>query len=499
MVRGLWAAMSERDLNSLTIERLLQLEDDPALLQPVCKVTGIPFWVLLRTPFFRTILYDTLYDKAPSNSYHAIPYFRAVLVLAKSLWYNWKHRHIRECDVLIISSGMGCILKNGRWFNRLGDHFAMQRADRTTLIEEPFAWRWPFPRINDRTLLGLPTAVIGQLVGRLGARKHRATAVSLVESSARRAQKLLGWKLSEKDREELISHLSRKIASLPWLYRHWTRFLQQAKPSVILKEEGCYGPSAALICAARKLGIATAEYQHGAVSGGHDAYNVAAALIDSPDYRATLPNYFLGYGRWWNNEINIPVKTLPVGNPHRSEILEKMGPRNSDGVCQILILGDGVDEDSLFAWSEQLARELGEGFRVVFRPHPSNLANFLSKRRDRTLELLVVDDTPDLYGSLVKVDVVVSELSTGLFEAIGIVQRIFMWTTPKSDFAFPNTPFEKFSSLDDLVNRLKAPPAQVPEMLASEQFWEPFWRTNYANFLNLVGVKPMRSSDDKDS
>jgi hypothetical protein len=491
--------MTERRQVPLTIERLLQLEDAPAILQPTCRVTGIPFWVLLRTPFFRTVLYDTLYDQTPPPSYAAIPHFTAVRILARSLWHNRRRKNLRKCDILIIATGMGAIQKDGQWFNRLSDHFAAQRPDCTTVIEESFAWRWPFPRTNDRTLLGLPNTLAAQLVGRLYARRHRAAAEALVELVADRAYTLLGWPLAVKDRRSLVRHLSRKIASLPWLYRYWTHFLMQAKPRVILKEEGCYGPSAALICAARNLGITTAEYQHGAVSRGHDVYNVATELLASPAYRATLPDFFLGYGRWWADEINIPVTTLPIGNPHRSEILSTMEPRRQDDTCRVLILGDGVDEELHFSWCEQLSDALGNGFKVLFRPHPSNLANFLSIERAELRQGLAIDDAPDLYSSLGQVDVVASELSTGLFEAIGIVRRIFMWTSPKSEFSFPVSPFEKFSGLDDLVNKLKAPLEQVPKAAASEQFWEPFWRTNYTNFLDNVGVDPMRGKNDKDN
>lgn len=491
-----YTVMSSGNQEPLSIERLLCLEDDPAILQPVCETTGIPYWLLLRTPIFRAILYDTLYDRVPTHPHHIIPRFKAVWILAKSLWHNWTHRKVRECDILIVSTGMAAIKKNDQWFNRLGDHFAMQYPDRTTVIEEAFAWRWPFPRTNDRTLLGLPIAIGAQLVGRLGARKYRASAEALLELVARRANALLGWTLPEKDKRELVNHLSRKMASLPWLYHQWTHFLIQARPSIILKEEGCYGPSAALICAARKLGITTAEYQHGAVSRGHDAYNVAAALIASSDYRASVPDYFLGYGRWWNDEINVPVQKLPVGNPHRTEILATMEPRQPDGTCYVLVLGDGVDEDLHFSWCEQLEDALGDGFQVIFRPHPSNLLNFLSNKRTKLPKRLTIDDTPDLYGSLRNADVVVSELSTGLFEAIGIARRIFMWTTPKSEFSFPVSPFEKFSGLDDLVIQLKAPQDRVPEAIDSEQFWESHWRKNYANFLNYVGVDSMRSKND---
>ena len=72
-----------------------------------------------------------------------------------------------------------------------------------------------------------------------------------------------------------------------------------------------------MIVAAKEMGIRTAEYQHGAVSRGHDAYNVAPGQGSSPEYQKVLPEFFLGYGRWWNEQINVPVTKVAVGNPHR--------------------------------------------------------------------------------------------------------------------------------------------------------------------------------------
>ena len=79
---------------------------------------------------------------------------------------------------------------------------------------------------------------------------------------------------------------------------------------LLIKEEACYGgaDNACAILAARNLGMVSAEYQHGAVSSGHNAYNFAPAISSAKSYRKTLPDYFLAYGSWWAAQINAPVK-----------------------------------------------------------------------------------------------------------------------------------------------------------------------------------------------
>ena len=471
---------------SVSLEVLLNIENDPTILEPVCGKTGIPLWVLLRTPFIRAFLYDTLYGQAPSAPFAKIPPIIAARTTAKSLVRNWRKRDNIECDILIVATGMGVMMTDGKWFNRLSDQLALQYPDNTTVIEDVFAWRWPFPRDNDRVLLGLPAAVGATVIGRASFGKYLNQANALVTYVTQRAQDILGWVPSDNSHQMLVKHLAYKIASLPWLFRHWTHVLQKSGAKLLLKEEGCYGPSAVAISAARKLGIITAEYQHGAVSRGHDAYNVAPVLQASEAYRATLPDYFLGYGQWWIDQINIPVRGISLGNPHRSEILARSTARLSKPRPTILILGDGVDDGMYLAWSKRLAEKLTDEFTIVFRPHPSSLANGVIDILQAKSTTLKIDCGPDLYTSLIQTDVVVSELSTGLFEAIGLVKRIFMWATAKSAFSFPESPFEHFSDIDELVRRLRLPEAEIPLPIEGEIFWAPDWRSNYRRFLDDV-------------
>ena len=67
-------------------------------------------------------------------------------------------------------------------------------------------------------------------------------------------------------------------------------------------------------------------------------------------------------------------------------------------------------------------------YKVVFRPHP------LERSRVFALPAGVAQgfkstDEPDIYPSLARAEVVVAEVSTGLFEAVGLTRRIFVWNT----------------------------------------------------------------------
>ena len=97
---------------------------------------------------------------------------------------------------------------------------------------------------------------------------------------------------------------------------------------------------------------------------------------------------------------------------------------------------------------------------------------------------LYIDSNPDLYYSLRTAHTVVSEVSTGLFEAVGIVDRIFIWDTQKSRFGYPMHPFEKFDSVETLIEKLTDKAYGIHnESLKSEDIWSENWKSNYENFL----------------
>lgn len=265
--------------------------------------------------------------------------------------------------------------------------------------------------------------------------------------------------------------------------------LERVQPKVLIKEEACYGSAAVLMRAARSLGIVTAEYQHGAVSAGHDAYNLAPTLRNSIEYQKTLPDYFLGYGQWWNDQINMPITKVVIGNPHRSEQLQRYAADPQQERSDILVLGDGIETNLYLGLARQLAEQLGGKFTVVFRPHPMERVKVLAEYTSGATAGVRIDQNGDIYQSFLTAYAVVSELSTGLFEAVGLASRIFIWNTPKARFGFPSHPFSVFEDASDLARQLFESNGKEFSPEQSQEIWAPNWRENYQQFLAGIGVK----------
>src|SRR5262249_11540305 len=144
----------------------------------------------------------------------------------------------------------------------------------------------------------------------------------LVDIAAVRGRDHLGWVLSDDRRVALVAVAAKRLAAYPIRARFARRLLRAVRPRIVVAEEGCYGHMAVFNATARDRGIRVAEFQHGLVTRGHDAYNVGSSLAASGAYRMTQPNTFLSYGEWWNGQFNAPVEQkVVVGNPHRTETL----------------------------------------------------------------------------------------------------------------------------------------------------------------------------------
>jgi hypothetical protein len=335
-------------------------------------------------------------------------------------------------------------------------------------------------------LFDAPTLGISSLYGKFFVKKkHREAAEALVEFVARRAQNLLNWPLSEKRREFVTTRLAGHIASLPVRKRLYSRLFQRTGARILIRQVACYGGDSSLMnVIARDRGIITAEYQHGSISAGHDAYNFAEALCVSEEYKKTLPQYFLGYGKWWTDQINAPVVKLDIGNPDRTESLKNSVNPDREKK-DLIVLGDGIETEKYLSVCSSLAKGLGAKYRIVFRPHPLERSRVLREYGWKVGDV-VIEWEKEICEVFEAADTVVSEVSTGLFEAIGLVNRIFLWDTPRARFGYPTHPFPVFSDAEDLVSKIQDGESGRIDSSTVEEFWAPNWKQNYLAFLQSV-------------
>jgi hypothetical protein len=335
-----------------------------------------------------------------------------------------------------------------------------------------------------------PRNVINKLYSKLAIKNsHRNLAHRTVIRAAKNALAKFGYEFANDRVLSLSNSLAGHLAELPYASEIYANWFSKHGFKLLLKEDACYGGGGiSMIHAARLCGMVVAEYQHGAISKGHDGYNIAEALATSHSFKAVLPDYLLTYGAWWSNQTNMPVQKIAIGNPHLTETLGSLGAvsQNRD---QVLILGDGIETNMYLNLASQVFDMVRvQGMQVVFRPHPFEREKVNSLVLPNGIRL---DSHADIYTSLKESKVVISELSTGLFEAVGVVDKVLLWETDKSRFAFPEIPFMSFSAMDELESLLceKNSVENGISTVSTIELWEPNWKQNYLHFVEGVVAK----------
>ena len=485
-------------MNTVTLAQLLKIEDTEALLDFRCPTSGYLLWPLARIQFLRFIMSDLFYERPLIDTGPRTTPRHALATLGRAVAHNAVRSRRMHGDVMLMGTGLGLYMRNGQWYNRLADPFVDAMAGNTVAVEDFLDWRWPMPRHQPQVLFHAPMQACAAIYGRfVTSSAHTELATRLVNLVRQRAHQLIGWDLDDARAAFLIHSIARHTAAIPLRRSAYRRMFRRAGTRLLLKEEGCYGPSSIAIQVARELGILTAEYQHGSVSAGNEAYNLAPTLASSQEYVRTLPDYFLGYGQWWNDQISVPIGKVVIGNPHRAVQTAALTAPALDAGNAVLILGDGIETDRYLGFASDLAVELKHRGRtelqVKFRPHPLERSQVEQRFATNPVLGVKLDIEADIYRSLNGTHAVMSEVSTGLFEAIGLAQHVFLWDTPKARFCYPSYPFSAVTSPAELAAALASDPARGSHIEAPE-IWATDWYGRYMNFVRSVGVSVERSS-----
>jgi hypothetical protein len=476
-------------MNSLALGQslsiLLQIEDDNELIGVTCPATGLLVWPLIRVPVLRTIMSDWLFKSAPLSSLGSnVNFINLTKNAAISSIHNFGYKANPQRNILIQSTGLGNYYRDGLIHDRLVGYFTQALPDQIVVYQDKpknsFQDKYSFNPILHKS----PRNFINKLYSKLAIKNiHRNLARRVVERAAENASVKFGYEFASDRVQSLSNLLASNLAVLPYSSETYANWFSKQGFRLLLKEDACYGGTAiSIIHAARLCGMVVAEYQHGAISKGHDGYNVAEALATSHSFKAVLPDYLLTYGNWWSNQTNMPVQKIAIGNPHLTETLRSLRPV-SHMRSQVLILGDGIETKMYLDLARKIVKLVKEqAMAVVFRPHPFERDQVKSSILPDGVRL---DSHADIYSSLKESSVVISELSTGLFEAVGLVDKVLLWETDKSRFAFPEIPFKSFSTMDELESILNDKDSfhKDSHTVPATELWEPNWKQNYLRFV----------------
>ncbi|MCQ1539628.1 hypothetical protein FTO68_11680 [Methanocalculus taiwanensis] len=230
----------------------------------------------------------------------------------------------------------------------------------------------------------------------------------------------------------------------------------------------------------RDNGIITIEIQHGFIGPNHYAYNYPTGHAKSIA-KKYLPDYFLTYGKYWNEQIQTPSTAVTVGNPSLNAARDYYQSHISVQPKNILVVSQGYITHMMVKIAKYLS-EIFPHYTVIFKLHPGELPFTERYEELKKYPNIQIKSYENIYELIASSEIIVGYTSTTLFEALSFKdKRIFII----GNNSIPESLGYHFSSFEELRDAILDESYGYPAVNPS-YFWEIDWERKISAFLNQI-------------
>ncbi len=459
------------------LNRLIQIESHSELFDFKFNFKDFHFWPLVREKVLRKAMNDHFgfldpweCIRLPKRSY------------LKFFYLSWKYSALRmpKVKLLIFGSDVTNIKVGNAYFNRVSDHFADVFKTDTIQLERACLNSYKRPRYYKQVYSWDSIALTSLAFNKIC--RHSKRIVPEVQKFVDYVKENLGYTFQDDYYEKLKLTLSRYEYRLPIIYRAYSTFFKKKRPQLIILEQGCYGiDSAIIIKAAKDLGIRVAEMQHGYIGMDHPAYVFSENI--HKDYLSYLPDDFLSYGTYWENNSCLPVSIVNIGNPYLTEYVKNTTQQKYSDL--ILYISSAINPSKIVQEVLYINDVIKKyGFQLIFRPHPSE-THRLANEYLPLFQAGITIDSQNLYESLAKVQFTVSNygnISTAMYEALAFGCKVIFIDERKDDM------IEQRPDCFTYVRNISELPSELVVgsdiMIRCERIWKSDWNNNYICYVS---------------
>lgn len=456
---------------------LLEIEADKRIAE-IQTSEGIPWWFFIRSYFLRFYLQKRIFNSNTIESGRKYN-IKGAKYFAKSLLHDVLHPHNEKNEIIFQVSSRPAIKKE-KYYNIYAEDYYNIYPNHTLIYENaPVDWTWPFPRENENVKFYAFSYALANIKSKV-IKRPSDEIIDLVGLISDRVQDIFKVKISDSDKNKIVevglnNYYSYKIFS-SWIIKE----CKKRKCKILIMDDGFLSERVWILLRARKEGIFTADLQHGAFEYGNLLYCYSPEFLKNCDMQKFCPDFFLSYGEWWHKQTNIPFKKKVVlGNPQRDLRLASIKKEKDKKL--ILFIGEAHNTDDYLDLAQKVAEKFVRKWEVIFRPHP--VERLYATQIEKKYSGVRIDYNHDLYQELEQAYAVISEMSTVLFEAIGLSKRIIVWRTQYSKNWMADNPFEEFESLDELYKLMQA---DNEVNYSQEMFWNKDFSINYRRFVKKL-------------
>lgn len=366
--------------------------------------------------------------------------------LLRAFFHNAvNYRKFKKSKIVLYTVNRDTVI-NGKYFNRYTDFFAEVFENDTMTIEStPLDWKWSYPRHNQRVMFEGCGRVYSTIMGKLFYKRDLDISKSFISYFNERMMSIFHVSFNSDMCDEMSLYISRKISEMRF-YTKWLKRIIPASAQCVIMIGGSYPHFYPINKMLKSKNIITSDIQHGFITRNNPVYCYSEKIAQSQEVKEGSADYFLTYGTWWNGQIHNPSQKVSVGNPYRDYCISRLQKKEQN---RILVVGCGANTTQYIDWTIKLT-ELFPNYSVVYRPHPGEKGETVKIIKEKNLNI-ELDSIPEIYDSLANSYVVISEISTVLFEAIGICEYVFVMNTDYSRHNLPENPFVVCNNLEDLL------------------------------------------------
>lgn len=216
--------------------------------------------------------------------------------------------------------------------------------------------------------------------------------------------------------DKFVSQIQYAIACHKIYVAYFSRIFQIVRPKAIMIYPHYDEHMFAATAAAREMGIATIEIQHGRINA-HEAYWYEEQSLVGK----LLPDHFFTFGDWWNGQIKLPdfCQVVAVGNVYLEEQVQRFSRSRRDKLT-IGVFSSPQNGKELCKFINKVNVTLkGKDVRVLYKLHPNECKVWKAEYPEilGVDNITVIDDGTSVYEIIAKSDIVFGINSTTFFEA----------------------------------------------------------------------------------
>lgn len=338
------------------------------------------------------------------------------------------HCKVKKKDILIFSSTLFNVQREGRFYNCLHGYYYDLYPNDTLLLEDGdsnYLWRTNNSCKNlsfVNTYIELLCLILQKVCHALGP-IHSSNYDVLI---------------NEYPNLFTVAKLS-KDDYYTKFYAFFIRILlQKVKPKVLLVNCASYGHKSAILCyVAKQLGIKVIEPQHG-VTYKCSGYVASDIIVNSKEYSEYLPDILFTFGNYWSEFVNWKYEKVSVGYQYLNEYVLKN--INSELTHDFLIISQPMNSEEEIK-KEKFVKTLCTTFqdkKVLFRIHPSEDYAQQKSIYKECENLEISNSTKVLYEDFVRSKHIIGWFSNCLYECLAFKRVPIIVDTQYTRDAFPN-------------------------------------------------------------